>query len=351
MAGRTAIGLDVGTSGVRAAELSFGKRGVTLEKFGQVALAPGVVRDGEVLDPGALADALRQLWTHTGFSHKLVALGIANQRVVVRQVELPWLPPRELKASLPFQVQDYLPMPVDQAVLDFHPVDEVADPGQPRVLRGLLVAAVRDVVLANVNAVQAAGLRVTGVDLTSFAVLRSMADTGAADADTVALVDIGAKVTNIVVHRAGVPLFVRILLLGGQDVTDAVSDAVGLDTLNAESLKQLPDSSGYDHDQLAAAARAVDDGAAVFVDEVRSSLDYFVSSSAGTRLQRLVVTGGGSRLHGLTERLEAATRLPVVAGNPLRRMQIGRTGLSDEQIDFVQPLVAVPVGLALGVDR
>jgi type IV pilus assembly protein PilM len=351
VAGRTAIGLDIGTSGVRAAELSFGKRGVTLEKLGQVALTPGVVRDGEVLDAGALADALRQLWTHTGFTHKHVALGIANQRVVVRQVELPWLPARELKASLPFQVQDYLPMPVDQAVLDFHAVEEVAEPGQPRLLRGLLVAAVRDVVLANVDAVQRAGLRVSGVDLTSFAVLRSMADTGAADADTVALLDIGAKVTNIVVHRAGVPLFVRILLLGGQDVTDAVGDSLGLDPVNAEALKQLPDSHGYDHDQLVAAARAVDEGAAVFVDEVRSSLDYFVSSSAGTRIQRLVVTGGGSRLHGLAERLEAATRLPVVAGNPLRSLRIGRTGLTDEQIDFVQPLVAVPVGLALGVDR
>jgi type IV pilus assembly protein PilM len=351
VAGRTAIGLDIGTSGVRAAELSFGKRGVTLEKFGQVALPQGVVRDGEVLDAMALADALRQLWTHTGFSHKRVALGIANQRVVVRQVELPWLPARELRASLPFQVQDYLPMPVEQAVLDFHAVEEVAEPGQPRLLRGLLVAAVREVVLANVNAVQRAGLRVTGVDLTSFAVLRSMGDVGAADADTVALLDIGAKVTNIVVHRAGVPLFVRILLLGGQDVTDAVSDSLGLQTLEAEALKQLPGTAGYDHDQLAAAARAVDDGAAVFVDEVRSSLDYFVASSAGTRLQRLVVTGGGSRLHGLTQRLEAATGLPVVAGNPLRHMQIGRTGLTDEQLDFVQPLVAVPVGLAMGVDR
>lgn len=351
MAGRTAIGLDIGTSGVRAAELSFGKRGVTLEKLGQVALPLGVVQDGEVLDAAALAEALRQLWTHTGFSHKQVALGIANQRVVVRQVELPWMPQRELKASLPFQVQDYLPMPAEQAVLDFHAVEEVSGPGQPRVLRGLLVAAVREVVLANVNAVQRAGLRVTGVDLTSFAVLRSLGDTGAADADTVALVDIGANVTNVVVHRAGVPLFVRILLLGGQDVTSAVSNLLGIDAVQAEALKQLPQSAGFDPDQRAAAARAVEDGAAGFVDEVRSSLDYFVSSSPGTRLQRLVVSGGGSRLNGLPERLEAATRLPVVVGNPLRTIHIGRTGLTDEQLDFVQPLVAVPVGLALGVDR
>jgi type IV pilus assembly protein PilM len=351
LARRTAIGLDIGTSGVRAAELSFGKRGVTLEKFGQVALPRGVVRDGEVVDAAALADALRQLWSHTGFGSKDVALGIANQRVVVRQVELPWLPERELKASLPFQVQDYLPMSVDQAVLDFHPVEDVATPGQPRVLRGLLVAAVRDVVLANVNAVQLAGLRVTSVDLTSFAVLRAMSGSGLADADTVALVDIGAKVTNVIVHRAGVPLFVRILLLGGQDVTDAVADGVGTDSTQAEALKQLPGAAGYDDEQLLAAARAVDDSTAAFVDEIRSSLDYFASSSAGAPLQRLVVTGGGSRLHGLAERLEAVTRLPVVAGDPLRSLHIGRTGLSEAQLDFVQPLVAVPVGLALGADR
>ena len=351
MAGRTAIGLDIGTSGVRAAELSFGKRGVTLEKFGQIALPPGVIRDGEVMDAEVLAETLKQLWSYTRFSHKQVALGIANQRVVVRQVELPWLPERELRASLAFQVQDYLPMPVEQAVLDFHAVEEVAVPGQPRLLRGLLVAAVRDVVLTNVNAVQRAGLRVTGVDLTSFAVLRSMGSIGAADADTVALVDIGAKVTNIVVHRAGVPLFVRILLLGGQDVTDAVGESAGVNAVEAEALKQLPSHAGYDLDQLAAVARAADEGAAVFVDEVRSSLDYFASSSASGRVQRLVLTGGGSRLGGLAERLEAATRLPVLAGNPLRTLKIGRTGLTDEQIDFVQPLAAVPVGLALGAVR
>ncbi len=352
MAGRSAIGLDIGTSGVRAAELSFGKHGVTLEKFGQVALPDGAVRDGEVVDAGVVAHALKQLWSHTGFSHKQVVLGVANQRVIVRQVDLPALPDKELKASLAFQVQDFLPMPVEQAVLDFHPVEEYGEPGQQRMLRGLLVAAVRDMVLSNVNAAQRAGLRVGSVDLTSFAVLRSLGSFGAADADTVALVDVGSRVTNIVVHRAGAPLFVRILLMGGQDVTDAVADTLGMTRNQAEALKQAPSLSGIDHEQAVNAGRALESTAAAFVDEVRSSLDYFASSApAGARLQRLVLSGGGSRLNGLAERLEAATRLPVSVGNPLSTISVGRTGLSAEQIDFVQPLVAVPVGLALGADR
>lgn len=337
---------------MRAAELSFGKRGVTLEKFGQVALPDGAVRDGEVVDSVAVAAALKQLWAHTGFSHKQVVLGVANQRVIVRQVDLPALPEKELKASLAFQVQDFLPMPVDQAVLDFHPVEEYGEPGQQRMLRGLLVAAVREMVLSNVNAVQRAGLRVGSVDLTSFAVLRSLGSFGAADADTVALVDVGSRVTNIVVHRAGTPLFVRILLMGGQDVTDAVADTLGVTRSAAEALKQSPGLQGIDHEQQLNAGRALDSTAAAFVDEVRGSLDYFASSApAGVRLQRLVLSGGGSRLHGLADRLEAATRLPVTVGNPLSSIAVGRTGLTDEQIDFVQPLVAVPVGLALGADR
>ncbi len=100
MAVRSAIGLDIGTSGVRAAELSFGKDQVTLEKFGQVALPEGAVRDGEVVDPDTVAAAIKQLWAHTKFSSKKVVIGVANQKVIVRQVDLPWMPADELKKSL-----------------------------------------------------------------------------------------------------------------------------------------------------------------------------------------------------------------------------------------------------------
>ena len=348
VATRTAIGLDIGTSGVRAAELSFGKSGVTLEKFGQVAVPEGAVRDGEVVDAATVSAAIRQLWSHTGFTHKNVIVGVANQRVVVRTVDLPWMPAAELRASLPLQVQDFLPMPVDAAVLDFHPLEDLTDGNGSRMLRGLLVAAAREMVMANVTAVESAGLKVTMVDLTSFAVLRSMGKAGVVDSETEALVDIGARVTNIVVHSGGVPRFVRILLMGGQDVTDAVADKLGVPQTQAESLKQDLAAGGLDHEGVLSAGRAVESTAAAFVDEVRGSLDYFAASNPGGPIQRLVVSGGGSRLRGLTDRLAAATRLPVEMGNPMLGLRLGKTGLSDDQVDFVQPLAAVPVGLALG---
>jgi type IV pilus assembly protein PilM len=352
VAGRSAIGLDIGTSGVRAAELSFGKGQITLEKFGQVALPEGAVRDGEVLNADAVAAAVKQLWAHTKFSSKKVVIGVANQKVIVRQVDLPWLPADELKKSLPFQVQDFVPMPVDQAVLDFHPLEELSADNGNRVLRGLLVAASREMVNASLEAVQKAGLSPVMVDLTSFAVIRSLADGDdlGMGAPVEALVDVGARVTNIVVHQGGVPRFVRILLMGGQDVTDAVAERMGVPQEQAEAIKQqIGLGAATDGMDVQAAARVVEAVAASFVDEVRGSLDYYLASSGSAPISRLVLTGGGARLGGLAQRLQVVARVPVEVGTPLQSLQVGRTGLSPEQIAFVEPLAAVPVGLALGV--
>ncbi len=356
MAARTAIGLDIGTSGVRAAELTVGRAGLTLARFGQVAVPVGAVRDGEVLDPRVVADAIKELWSATRFSAKRVVLGVANQRVVVRSVELPWLPHDELRRSLALHVADLLPTPVDEAVLDFHPLEEVSGP-RGRLLRGLLVAASRETVLANLRCVQNAGLTPTGVDLTGFAVLRALNLMSIDDPTTEALVDIGARVTNVVVHSAGVPRFVRILLMGGQDITDALAERTGTTLAEAEDMKHLvglvgavrgADDPGPD---LTHATRAVEATAQGFIDEVRGSLDYYNSSSPENPIARVVVSGGGSLLKGLADRLSEAVRVPVEPGNPLARLRIGRTGLSDDQMSLIQPLAATPVGLAMAALR
>lgn len=351
MAGRSAIGLDIGTSGVRAAEVSFGRGKATLDRFGQVALPDGAVRDGVVADVPVVVEALKSLWKATHFSGRKVVLGVGNQRVVVRQIDLPWLPPAELRGSLPYQVQEFVPMPVDQAVLDFLPVEEFAASNGARMLRGMLVAAARDMVAGNVAAVQKAGLRPTMVDLTAFAMVRSMGSHSALglDQSTEVLVDVGARITNVVIHIGGAPQFVRILLLGGQDISDAIASRLDLASAQAEAVKQELSSLRIEPgSELAAAARVAEMTASSFVDEVRGSIDYFLATSPATTPTRLVLTGGGARLHGLAEQLSVATRLPVSIGAPLSAMTLGKTGLSAEQIRYVEPLAAVPVGLALG---
>lgn len=348
------MGLDIGTSGVRAAELSLGKRPATLTRFGQVALPPGAVRDGEVIDVDVVAAAIRQLWASTKFSTKRVTVGVSNQKVVAREVDLPRLPADELRKSLPFLVQDRIPMPVDQAILDFHPLEEFETESGDRMVRVLLVAAAEDVVDNTVRAVQKAGLNPVAVDLTPFALLRGLArvdELGLSEDSGEALIDIGAGVTNIVVHQGGVPRFVRILLMGGADITEAIAERLGISTEEAESLKQQTGMLAKARDLTDAdspATWAIETSAAAFIEEVRGSLDYHRHQPHSVDAKRIVLSGGGGQLRGLAERLATATRVPVELGTAMTRLKVGKVGLTEEQLAFVAPLVSVPVGLAMG---
>jgi type IV pilus assembly protein PilM len=221
------------------------------------------------------------------------------------------------------------------------------------MLRVLLVAAARDMVAGAMAAVERAGLTAVMVDLTPFAVLRSLgsADHLGLDGEAEALVEIGASVTNIVIHQGGVPRFVRILLMGGNQITDAVAERLGVPADQAEATKwQL----GMTVDPMAAdgahpASRVIDQYAGQLVEEIRGSLDYYLAQPQAVRLRRVVVSGGGAQLGGLVHRLGQATRLPVEPGHPMAPLKLGNLGLSPDQLRYVEPLVTVPVGLAMGV--
>ncbi len=199
---------------------------------------------------------------------------------------------------------------------------------------------------------KAAGLSPTMIDLTPFALLRALHGREGALGATAAeaIVDVGSNVTNIVVHEGGVPRFVRILLMGGADITEAVAERMGIPTDQAEAVKQAagmsPEPLGLEeHPSI----RAIEQTGGSLVEEVRGSLDYYLSQPGSVRLGRLVLSGGGSRLSGLAERLSAATRLPVDLAQPMSVLKIGNTGLTAEQLEYVEPMVTVPVGLAMGV--
>ena len=202
-------------------------------------------------------------------------------------------------------------MAVDQALLDYYPLEELTTEDGTRTYRGLLVAAQRDMVEAQLQAVTDAGLQPVMVDLTAFAVLRSLADSDDLGMGSTmeALIDVGARVTNIVVHEGGVPRFVRILLMGGADVTDALAERTGSEQTEAEALKQRwacrPTTTTP---RPQAAGRVMEAAGQAFIDQVRGSLDYYTASPGARPIERIVVTGGGSRLGGLAERLVQLAR-------------------------------------------
>jgi type IV pilus assembly protein PilM len=342
---RNVVGLDIGTTAARAAEVSVRRGQVVLEHLGQVGLPAGAVVDGEVADPETVATALRTLWRRARLGSKRVVLGVANQKVVVRLVDLPWMQPDELRRSLAYQAQDFLPIPVDEAELDYNVLGEHDGNAGQRLLRVLLVAAQKDMLAGHLRAVTMAGLQPVGVDLVPFALVRSLAPAAALAEGAEALIDVGARVTNIIVHENSVPRFVRIQLMGGQDVTDSLGRTLGLEPEAAEQAKLAASTGEADE----AAGEAVERQLGAFVDEVRGSLDFYQAQPDAVPLERVTVSGGGSLLGPLAQRLQDALRLPVEHGQALAAVRPGRLGLDDAQLAELEPVAAVPVGLALGV--
>jgi type IV pilus assembly protein PilM len=341
------IGLDIGSTAVRAAELSVSAQPVVL-RAAQVPLAPGAVENGEVRDPEAVAEALRELWQRGGFKSRQVFMGVGNQRLVVREIALPYLPEKELKESLGFQVQEFIPMSVDEAVLDYDPIAEFEQDDR-KMLRMLLVAAQRQMVDMVVTAIQEAKLEPMGLDLVPFALVRAIgtADVGMDLEETAgeeAIVDIGAHVTNIVVHDRGTTRFVRILPSGGRDITMAIARAAGLEDDVAERLKrgeEVEDAPPPEEARPVALQRA-----ASFVDEVRSSLEFYTAQARDARIGKVLVTGGGSKLDGLLDVLRQRIPVPVEPGAVFSHVP-SQLSLSPDATADAEPVLAVAIGLAI----
>ncbi len=342
------IGLDIGSTAVRAAEVALGAK-PSVVRAAQVPLPAGAVENGEVRDPFAVAEALRTLWDskHGAFKSRQVWTGIGNQRVVVREISLPYLPEKELRQSLGFQVQEFIPMSVDEAYLDYDPVEEF-DQDDRRMLRMLLVAAQRTMIDQVVSAIRDAKLEPMGLDLTPFALVRAIgtADIGMDldDAGEEAIVDVGAHVTNIVVHGRGTTRFVRILPSGGRDITLAVARSAGVEDDVAEHLKRGEEVDGAP--KPAQVREAALHRAGAFVDEIRSSLEFYTAQSRDARIGRVLVTGGGSKLEGLIDLMRQRIPVSVDPGRVFQHVP-SKLPLSDEQVIDAEPLLAVAVGLAI----
>ena len=346
---RGRIGLDIGSTAVRAAELSSGST-PTVIRAAQVPLAPGAVENGEVRDPEAVAEALRQLWQQGGFKSRQVYLGVGNQRVVVREIALPYLPEKELRQSLGFQVQEFIPMSVDEAVLDYDPIGEFEQDDR-RMLRMLLVAAQRVMVDQIIASVTAAKLEPMGLDLVPFALVRAVGTPDVTldleETGEEAVIDIGSHVTNIVVHARGTTRFVRILPSGGRDITVAIARAAGIEDEAAERLKR-----GLELEDEPEAPRPEDvrdiamQRASSFVDEIRSSLEFYTAQTRDARIGRVLITGGGSRLEGLLDLMRQRIPVPVDVGRVFEHVP-SQLALSDAATAEAEPVLAIAVGLAI----
>ncbi|MFM7718625.1 MAG: type IV pilus assembly protein PilM [Actinomycetota bacterium] len=340
---KTRIGLDVGSTAVRIAEVTEGDRPSVL-RLGQVPLPLGAVEAGEIRRGEQVTAGIERLLEVSSIDGDEVYLGVESTRVVVREIALPWLPEKELREALSFQVQDYIPMAPEEAVLDLELLDEAVVDGQ-RMQKILLVAASRGAVNAQIEAVEAAGLVPVAVDLAPFAAVRATASTDSTDAE--ALVDIGGHITSISLHVGGHVRLVRIVSVGGRNITSTIARNLGIEEGAAELLKRGDaDPTGAEGLDRSKARQAALDGARPLIEDLASTLEFSMSQEADLDVKRIVLTGGASHLDGLTDLLDQRIHLPVTRAKVFGR---ARSRLAPELGAMVEAggSFSVAIGLAL----
>ncbi|MFZ2113086.1 MAG: type IV pilus assembly protein PilM [Solirubrobacteraceae bacterium] len=360
--GATLVGLDIQPGYVSAVQARV-NGSIQVQKAAGAALPPDTMREGEVLDGTALADTLREMFRDSKLD-KRVRIGVANQRTVLRTLELPPLTDRkELATAVRFQAEDQVPMPLDNAVLDFHALGVIDTPAGPRQ-RVIVVAAQRDMVERLIAAVRAAGLRPEGVDLSAFALIRSLHRADEDHAGRVLYLNVGG-LTNMAIAEGTVCRFTRVIGGGLESMAADVAErnsikltearellaAVDLDAPSQSAPGPYADSASQEpqpSDPVAAAPQkpAIDvrpvlsSGVREIAGEVRNSLDFHRSQDGGGDVSSIVLSGSALQISGFARALQSELRVPLIPQT---------VGVLDERSagDVSAERLAVATGLAV----
>ncbi|HTZ63405.1 MAG TPA: pilus assembly protein PilM [Solirubrobacteraceae bacterium] len=301
------IGLDIQPGHVAAVKAHV-NGAVVAERAASMSLPADTVRDGEVLDESILADTLRELFDRSGLPNR-VRVGVANQRTVLRTLELPPVDGgKELDAAVRFQAQDEVPMPLANAVLDFHALGIVDTPGGPRQ-RVVLVAAQRDMVERLLAAVRGAGLRPEGVDLSAFALIRSLYRPDPEHEGRVLYLNVDG-LTNMAIAESSVCRFTRVVGGGLETMAGQLAERHGVSLDDARALIAVANLTAPD--SVEEELRSVlENGIREIAGEVRNSLDFHRSQENGGDVSSVVLSGAALDIPGFADALEGELGIPL----------------------------------------
>ncbi|MEE8200116.1 MAG: type IV pilus assembly protein PilM [Candidatus Acidoferrales bacterium] len=334
------VGLDIGSSSVKAVELKKTKEGYELSKVGLEPLSPETVVDGAIIDALSVSDAINRIFEAQKITNKNVGTSVSGHSVIIKKINLPMLEDDELYDEIYATAGQYIPFDIADVSLDYQ-VLEPSPAGD--AVEVLLVAVKRD----KINNYQSAliGRNLTLVDVDAFALQNTYEVNYDPDPDsTDALLNIGASVMNINIVRGGIPLFTRDVSVGGNQYTDALQKELELSFEDAENLKRGQTLAGVSDEQKTAVLRSVSE---ILVLEIQKTLDFFRATAGAAGINHILAAGGAARTPGLLDMLREEFQMPVEELDPFRRITYNPAKFSDEYIRETGPRLAVCVGLGL----
>jgi type IV pilus assembly protein PilM len=349
------VGLKLGASRLTAARVSLNGSAELLQ-IAEMPLPRGVIAGGEVRDVAALAAALKDLFKRHKLPKRNVRVGLANNRIGVRTIEVNGIgDPKQLANAVRFRAQEALPIPIDQAVLDFQVLSEGADAEGTPSKRVLLVVAYRDLVQGYAEACRLAGLRLVGIDLEAFALLRALTPAvppmSSIERSALVAASVGADRSVLAVSDGFTCEFTRVLDWGGNSLAIAVARALEVEIETAERLKielglegeTVPE--GLTLEQAAHGRDALRTALQSFGRELISSLQFYQGQPDSLGIREVVLAGGTAQLTGLAVELQRLIGVPVRVGDPTVAVAVGRKLKGG----IPNPSHTVPIGLGMAL--
>jgi type IV pilus assembly protein PilM len=341
---KSVVGLDIGSSAVKAVELKAAGKGFKVAAFAMESVPPDSIVDGAIIDGAAVADAIRRVFENKAFKTKEVAASLSGNAVIVKKINLPVMTEAELAESIYWEAEQYIPFDIQDVNLDYQILD-AADAAGKGTMDVLLVAAKREKIADYTGVIAQAGRSAVVVDVDAFALQNAYeVNYGIEPSVVVVLLNAGASATNINILCGDQSVFTRDISIGGNAYTEALQKELSLPFELADQLKRGLPVDGVTFEDARPVLRAVSENVML---EIQKTFDFFKATAASDRIDRIMVSGGASRAEGFSEMLGDRFEAPVEAFDPFKRVAFDAKKLNVDAAPDVAPTVAVAVGLAL----
>ncbi len=336
------VGLDIGSQNIKAAEIIEGKKGFTLSKFGMIDIEPGLIEDGTIKDPEAIADTIKKLFKSYGIRNSNVALSIGGYSVIVKKISVQTATEDQLQDTIHFEAEQYIPFDIDDVNLDFQILGE--NENNPNQMNVLLVAAKKEMVNDYVNMTELAGLQPLIIDVDAFALQNAFeVNYDAVENENIALIDIGASKTSLNILKGATSVFMRDVSLGCGQINQKIASLIDCSVEEAESIKFGESSDRISAEDLSDIISSV---VADWCTEIRRALDFFYSTYPDDQIKKIVLSGGGGNIQELRQLLAVETSAEVSTINPFQHFYVDGDKFDTEYLDKVAPQASICMGLA-----
>jgi type IV pilus assembly protein PilM len=342
---RSIVGLDIGSSAVKAVELKAVGKGYRVAAFGTEPVPPDSIVDGAIMDAAAVSEAIRRVFDSKAFKTKEVAASLSGNAVIVKKISVPVMVASELDESIYWEAETYIPFDIQDVNLDYQILDAGGGPDAKGTMDVLLVAAKKDKIADYTGVITQAGRTPVIVDVDAFALQNAYElNYGFEPGAVVVLVNAGASAININIVVDSQSVFTRDVSLGGNAYTEAVQRELNLPFESAEMLKKGFPVDGATFEDVQPVLRAMTENVLL---EVQKTFDFFKATAVTDRIDRMMLSGGASRVEGFADALHERFGTPVEMFDPFRKVAIDPKKFSAEQRDAIVPTAGVALGLAL----